>query len=260
MAKQRGIHQIKGKINNLCYYEQKYVRGGLIRRINEAMSERLKTDPVFENTRSANSYFGAFSMLSKILLSFASYRGSTLMYPSRQAKLTSSLRRAYTSFSSDTYNASISLDEMPIDAMLSALNNLSKVKADLYFPVLYTNRLGEDLSRGFRLLIPEEYLIRYCRTFKVERIQFELLGVSGVDNIEYDTRSRKYITPYNSVARNISTYMWEIGDGELDNLFGITQSDRYLNFVYLTILPVVSGSGALAKFNTSGAIGLYIAV
>lgn len=257
MAKQRGIHQIKGKINNLCYYEQKYVRGGLIRRINEAMSERLKTDPVFENTRYANSFYGAFSMLAKSILSVSSFRSRTLMYPSRQAKLTAALLRYYKINTSPQYGQDIFVSDFNNSQIIPILNNLSKVKLNVYFPIISQNYVYEDLSRGFRLLIPESFLVNYCKAFGVDRIQFEFLGISSIGDIQYSGLVKKYTSPIVSRARNIATNFWEIGDGEFDELFTITNERDLLNLGFLAILPVKSGSGALARIVTSGAIGAY---
>lgn len=57
MAKQSGLHQIKGKIGEYSYYRQTGVNTGLIRQINQGMSERVKTSPEYENTRLNNAEF-----------------------------------------------------------------------------------------------------------------------------------------------------------------------------------------------------------
>lgn len=120
MAKQRGIHQISGKINNLCYYEQKYVRGGLIRRINEAMSERLKIDPVFANTRVANKIFGGCSQYAKVLLSFFGNRSTYLFKPNRHAILTKIVKDHFISSEVSGVYPLINAKEYP-DLVASAL-------------------------------------------------------------------------------------------------------------------------------------------
>ena len=58
MAKQFGIHQIKGKVGQMSYYRQKGVESGLIRGINQGMSERVKTEEGYANTRLNNAEFG----------------------------------------------------------------------------------------------------------------------------------------------------------------------------------------------------------
>lgn len=58
MAKQRGLHQIKGKVGEHSYYSQTGVSGGLIRSINQGLSARVKNDAAYANTRLNNSEFG----------------------------------------------------------------------------------------------------------------------------------------------------------------------------------------------------------
>lgn len=58
MAKQSGIHQLKGKVRGMSYYRQKGVVDGLARSINEGMSKRVKEDDAFYNTRLNAAEFG----------------------------------------------------------------------------------------------------------------------------------------------------------------------------------------------------------
>lgn len=57
MAKQSGIHQIKGKVGEMSYYRQSGVSGGLIRSINQGMSARVKTGDEYINARRNNAEF-----------------------------------------------------------------------------------------------------------------------------------------------------------------------------------------------------------
>lgn len=59
MAKQSGIHQLRGKVRDMSYYNQKGVVDGLARRINQGMGERVKTDEAFHNTRLNYAEFGS---------------------------------------------------------------------------------------------------------------------------------------------------------------------------------------------------------
>lgn len=57
MPKQKGLYQLKGKTQGMCFYQQAGVDLGLMRRINEGMSERVKTSDEFVNTRkNANEF------------------------------------------------------------------------------------------------------------------------------------------------------------------------------------------------------------
>lgn len=81
MAKQLGIHQVQGKIDNLVYYQQKRVNTGLIRRQNQAMSERLKTDPTFANTRAAGREFGYCSNAASVIIRSIPMRAQRILDP-----------------------------------------------------------------------------------------------------------------------------------------------------------------------------------
>ena len=57
MAKQMGIHQIRGKVGERSYYKTKGVEAGISRSINQGLSARVKTDEAFANTRLNNAEF-----------------------------------------------------------------------------------------------------------------------------------------------------------------------------------------------------------
>lgn len=57
MAKQLGIHQIKGKVGERSYYRTKGVAEGISRAINQGMSARVKTGEEYANTRLNNAEF-----------------------------------------------------------------------------------------------------------------------------------------------------------------------------------------------------------
>lgn len=57
MAKQLGIHQIRGKVGERSYYRTKGVEAGLSRSINQGLSARVKTGEEYANTRLNNAEF-----------------------------------------------------------------------------------------------------------------------------------------------------------------------------------------------------------
>ena len=57
MAKQMGIHQIKGKIGERSYYRTKGVDTGISRSINQGLSARVKNGEEYANTRLNNAEF-----------------------------------------------------------------------------------------------------------------------------------------------------------------------------------------------------------
>ena len=57
MAKQTGLHLIKGKVGEYSYYRSAGVDAPLMRRINQGMSARVKTGDEYANTRLNNAEF-----------------------------------------------------------------------------------------------------------------------------------------------------------------------------------------------------------
>ena len=67
MAKQSGLHQIKGKVGEHSYYRQTGIASGLIRSINQGLSARVKTDAAYANTRLNNVEFGGACNVAGLL-------------------------------------------------------------------------------------------------------------------------------------------------------------------------------------------------
>lgn len=87
MAKQSGLHQIRGKVGEHSYYSQTGVIGGLIRQINQGMSEKVKTAAAFANTRLNNAEFGYAGRLSAMLGLYIEPKYRPMILPFSQAKM-----------------------------------------------------------------------------------------------------------------------------------------------------------------------------
>lgn len=87
MAKQRGLHQIKGKVGEYSYYSQTGVSGGLIRKINEGLSSRVKTDAAYANTRLNNQEFGAAADTASLLGKTVVPKFRPMILPFSQSKM-----------------------------------------------------------------------------------------------------------------------------------------------------------------------------
>ena len=66
MAKQVGIHQIRGKVDGRSYYRQSGVADGLSRSINQGLSDRVKNSPEYANTRLNNAEFKRANRLATV--------------------------------------------------------------------------------------------------------------------------------------------------------------------------------------------------
>lgn len=79
MAKQSGLHQIRGKVGEHSYYRQSGVTPGLIRSINQGMSARVKNGGEYANTRLNNAEFKNANGIATFALNAVPNRKSSML-------------------------------------------------------------------------------------------------------------------------------------------------------------------------------------
>lgn len=87
MAKQSGLHQIRGKVGEHSYYRQTGVSSGLIRSINQGLSNRVKNDPAYANTRLNNVEFGAAANVAGLLGQMVTPKFRPMILPFSQSRM-----------------------------------------------------------------------------------------------------------------------------------------------------------------------------
>lgn len=87
MAKQFGLHQIRGKVGEHSYYRQSGVSAGLIRQINQGMSQRVKMGDEYANTRLNNAEFGHACAIAGVLGKTVSPKFRPMMLTFSQSKM-----------------------------------------------------------------------------------------------------------------------------------------------------------------------------
>lgn len=87
MAKQSGLHQIRGKVGEHSYYRQTGVASGLIRSINQGLSERVKTDQAYLNTRLNNAEFGQACKIAARFIQYITPKFRPMILPFSQSKM-----------------------------------------------------------------------------------------------------------------------------------------------------------------------------
>lgn len=87
MAKQSGIHQLRGKVGEHSYYRQTGIQSGLVRSINQGMSARVKTDEAFANTRLNNAEFGQGGRIAAVLAQYITPKYRPMVLPFSQSKM-----------------------------------------------------------------------------------------------------------------------------------------------------------------------------
>lgn len=256
MAKQRGIHQISGTVNNLTYYEQKYVRGGLIRRVNEGMSERLKTDPAFENTRRKNAIFGMCSKIASAVWSQVPSASINATRPSVHARTT---RFLYQYFA----QKNLKLGDIPeFDAdftqkFIEFLNSQIRNKLTDFQPYLkmYDDNVGS--SGYYTITLDEGPMLNILRKLNTEE-----LGVSGRRDVAiqaplFDSSQNKYLAPQVLEEVRLPWYTFNAGDVDLVFDLPITRALSGFKFWCVQVFPLAPrGATYVPNFNRS--ITLFI--
>lgn len=87
MAKQSGLHQLRGKVGEHSYYRQTGIISGLVRSINQGMSARVKTDEAFANTRLNNAEFGQAGRIASVLAQYINPKFRPMVLPFSQSKM-----------------------------------------------------------------------------------------------------------------------------------------------------------------------------
>lgn len=87
MAKQSGLHQIRGKVGEHSYYRQTGIVPGLVRSINQGMSARVKTSEEYANTRLNNVEFGGACNVAASLGKMVVPKFRPMILPFSQSKM-----------------------------------------------------------------------------------------------------------------------------------------------------------------------------
>lgn len=256
MAKQRGIHQISGTVNNLTYYEQKYVRGGLIRRVNEGMSERLKTDPAFENTRKKNAVFGMCSKIASAVWSQVPSASINATRPSVHARTTRFLYQyfAQQKFAiGDTPNFDANFTRRFVDFLNSQLRN----KITDFQPYLKTYEDNTSSSGNYTITLDEGPMLNI-----LEKLKSEELGVSGRRDVAiqaplFDSSQNKYLDPEVLEEVRMPWYTYNAGDADFEFDLPISRALSGFKFWCVQIFPL-EALGATFTPNFNRSITLFI--
>lgn len=258
MAKQRGTHQISGTINNLVYYEQKYVKGGLIRRQNEAMPARLKTDLVFDNTRLANSLFGGCMKMASALLRVAGRRVSALTRPSRNAFLAASILRMYQSVNGISKTNTIDFADFDSSSIISYTDNVMKNPLYRFFSTMQRVYSNVAANVDIHIGIPAVQLTRFCEISGVDRVQIEIYGPAYISSIDKDATTEKFGYPIVTTVSVIHSGSWSVGDPDFHIAVNAWLKVTPVGFLFMVIMPVVSGAGATARYKIKNTCAGYL--
>lgn len=144
MAKQSGLHQLRGKVGEHSYYKQTGVASGLVRSINQGMSARVKTSEEYANVRLNNAEFGQAGRIAKVLGQFITPKYRPMILPFSQSKMCKVILDA---IKKDTVapwgQRNLSTTSSGINVVINALNSIRKNDPDSYGVSVSTS--GDEL-------------------------------------------------------------------------------------------------------------------
>lgn len=134
MAKQSGIHQLRGKVGEMLYYRQSGITGGLVRTINQAMSERVKKGQEYVNVRLNNAEFGHACRIAGALGRSIVPKWRPMILPFSQSKLAKDvLNLIKLDKTSGSTWGTRSITQADVQSCLDSLNTLAKNPFNRYF-------------------------------------------------------------------------------------------------------------------------------
>lgn len=237
MAKQRGLHQIIGKYNDTCYFERKGTRGGLLRRINSGMSERVKSGEDFANLRSANSIFGACSIYAAIVFNFFSNRSLFLFKKNRQSQLTRLLFKLRSNYfiSNDSLRAGFGINSANILALL--FDSVVRKKFYDVFSGIPRTMYAEEAESLNTITLNETELEEYCRKYNADGCYIGTLGPCYIYPLVRTSVNDKFqIQDFGSIVPRYG-YTWRRGGGDLEIDINVGTIDDTASFGFIYAIP-----------------------
>lgn len=137
MPKQIGSRQIRGKVGTECFYFRKKMQTGLLRSINQQMSERVKTEINFANTRlyaREFGYAGRIASLSRYCLHFP---GGVHSKPDCVNKLTKLYRQLLGGYGVGSFGSRSLYGLEWQNSIVPILNEQNRVDIDTLYPLRY---------------------------------------------------------------------------------------------------------------------------
>lgn len=143
MAKQSGIHQLRGKVGEHSYYRQTGIVPGLVRSINQALSGRVKTGEEYANTRLNNSEFGQAGRIAAAAIRSITPKFRPMILPFSQSKAVKDILEQI-QLATGTWGQR-NLTDANGDIIAPILNKLSKNNMD-DFGITFANPPEDDLT------------------------------------------------------------------------------------------------------------------
>lgn len=152
MAKQSGLHQLRGKVGEHSYYRQTGIVPGLVRSINQGMSSRVKTAPEYVNTRLNNAEFGQAGRIASVLGQLITPKYRPMILPFSQSKMAKIILVAIKTATGNWGERNLSSTDLPV--FLEAINSVHKNDPDEFGLKFSVNDQDEFVIEADSTLFP----------------------------------------------------------------------------------------------------------
>lgn len=249
MPKQIGPHQLRGTMNNVCYYQQKGVRTGLSRRINTAMSERLRSGVEYSNTRTANSFFGGCSLLASSIITMLGTRATYYHKFDRQSIMTKGIFELVRGGGVVASTDNITLVNALGGSLSYIYRRICKNPLDVDFPEIQRTLDFQQASSNFDVVFSESSLRAFCLKNGVKDVHIDIVHSCYVYNVER-SETGKFATPLDGHAIRPVQGDWNIlSPNDLTLSVPSFFRDGAKNFIIIVISPLIQklSRGSIVK-------------
>lgn len=230
MAKQTGLIRIRGKVGDHVYYTSK-VGGALMREQNAGMSERVKTDPAYANTRLNASEFGGAGKLAGAIISPVSQRWRYILDSTATGVLAKVIKEGMAQDTGNPWGER----QLPVTFMPNVqakYNELSK------------NEMPSIIVQGIQnssLIIGAQQLLR----------------INNLEDVEMDTDFVTSLRAKGAEGVIVQLFSWQVGNAVFNPASGkyeVNAASRRFTFLRMVDEELAVGTSILQgeNFNVGG--------
>lgn len=247
MAKQSGIHQLRGKIRGMSYYRQKGVKDGLARQINDGMSKRVKEDEGYLNTRLNAREFGSAGSFAGAAIRAISERQRTMLKDFATGNLAKAVRDVIIQDTTHPWGDRNLVGSTWQQEMLARISSYAKNEFSSYVGGVWNVKTTDEspyalwtpnaeLPTGWGSLLAAKgatgsYIDMYA--YRVELQPFKGVSDKGFSSVALVASSEVEI----GVSKTFTT------PGAVDSMYSGDQSDNLLQGILVVVRPYQEISG-----------------
>lgn len=248
MAKQSGIHGIRGKINGVSYYSSKN-GGQLIRKINEGMSSRVKTAKEYANTRLNNAEFGAAGSLAGAIVRPISQRWRFILDSIATGKLVKAIKAAMMQDTASPWGERV----VPLTEMAhlqDVFNGFSKnempqevvnVLQNAFTYAAGTATIDNDEDVEMTSDTAQQLLDKGATDFMTKVFAFNVrkpyIGADGKTYVPADSLLVDISSQFGSITKPIAEDTVMVNAGQLSNSPAVINEETHLGGILVVLLP-----------------------